>query len=1002
MKKIILYSVIFFFTALIPLQLMAQNRIVQGKVTSAKDNQPLMGQTVKIKGTSQGTQTDVNGAFSISVTSSSILVFSGIGYISVEVPVGNQNNISVRMTEAAGNLNEVVVIGYGTQQRKEVTSAISTVKAADFNKGNITDVAQLLQGKVAGLTIAKAGGDPNGAYAIRLRGLSSVSQNTSPLIVIDGVSGADLNSVDPNDIASVDVLKDGSAAAIYGTRGSAGVILITTKKGVKGKTQVEYNAYTSDENVSRHIPLMDPTQFRATIKSLGFNNDFGANTDWIKAITRPGLSMTHDVSLSGGNDNTTYRASVNYRDIEGVAKTTGFDQLNARIIVTQKALNDKLKLTVIGSQTTRNSNIGWSQAFGEATSYNPTAPIYSSNPAIAQFGGYFQDPNVQQHYNPLAMLEQNSNNVDLQRLNLNLEAEYNPFKNFTLTGRYGYQKSNQLQTIFISKESDVDPRMINGNFGNGINFTGTSGNGIAAQDLHQSYNKLIEGTANYSFKVSSKLSGTALAGYSYQDFTNNGFSVAGGNIITDDLHANNFNDILDFQAGLGSINSFKNYSRLIAFFGRTTFNYDDTYFLTTSLRHEGSNTFGVNNKWGDFPSLGGAVDARKLIDLPVFSNLKFRGSYGITGALPDGPYYALSTLGANGLVVINGNTIQSFGPTQNANPNLKWERKAELNLGLDFSLLNDKLSGSIDYFDRITTDLLYYAPVPVPPNIASNTWVNVGKLTSKGVEVVLNYNAITATNFKWTTGINYATAKVIVNSLSSSQYQIGDLQTFANIGAPALNGQYAVRLKVGDPLGNLYAPVYDGVDANGMIKFKHFDGNPSNIPTEADYKVVGNGLPKFTAGWVNTFTYKNFDLNIFLRGAFGHSLLNSYRAFLEYPSVSGQFNVVDTKYYNPSLSKNQTLEYTSNDIEKADFVKLDNATFGYNFPIKGNSIIKRFRLYVSGQNLFTITGYTGIDPEPRFTDSEATGLAALVSPGIERRATWVTTRTISFGLNLGF
>ena len=466
----------------------AQSRPVTGRVVTGT-NVPLEGVSVRLKGSQTGTATDRAGNYSIGVRGNSpVLVFSYVGFEEQEVTVGDGNVIDVQLAEGVAKLTDIVVVGYGTQRKREVTSAVTSIKQEDFNKGNVNDVAQLLQGKVAGLTISRSGGDPNGNFAIRLRGLSTVGQNSAPLIVVDGVPGSDINSVDPNDIASMDILKDGSAAAIYGTRGSAGVILITTKRGKAGRAQIDYNGYVSSESVDRTIPLMNATEFRETIQKLNSNNDFGGSTDWMDEITRNNaLSHVHNLSLSGGSGQTTYRASVNYRDVEGIAITTGFKQLNARLNVEQKALNDKLKLSLMAGQTTRNSDIGWNRAFREAANYNPTAPVKSDDSAYLQYDGYFQNTSVNEHYNPVAMLRQNSNNIKLQRLNLNVQAEYELIKDLKILARYGYQKEDALNAIFINKFSFIDNRMIN-IFP--INYSGNSSNGIAAQRNARSNNNL--------------------------------------------------------------------------------------------------------------------------------------------------------------------------------------------------------------------------------------------------------------------------------------------------------------------------------------------------------------------------------------------------------------------------------------------------------------------------------------------------------------------------------
>jgi iron complex outermembrane receptor protein len=955
---------------------------VQGRITD-NNNQPLPGVSVIQKGTTNGTSTNANGNFTLTVPNrQSVLVISSVGYPAQEITVGDRTNFDFQLTPIPGQLNEVVVTGYGTQRRKEVTAAITTVSSEQFNKGNISDVAQLLQGKVAGLSISRAGGNPNRGFDIRLRGLSTIGANAQPLVVIDGQVGADLNTVDPNDIASVDVLKDASSAAIYGTRGSAGVIIITTKKGVPNSTSVNYSASATVENGYRFTQHMTAAEFRALITQTNIGTDYGANTDWNKEITRTGVSQAHNLSLSGGSGRTTYNASLNYRNTQGIAIRTGFDQLNGRLNLSQSALNDRLRINLELSSTRRSSDLGFDNAFEYATIYNPTSPVYAKNPGQDLAGGGYFEVSATEYSNPVAVLKQNTNHSELKRNNINASAELQIIKGLKFLARIGQQSTSNFISAYTPSNAFIDRGFYNG-------VTGVGRHGYAYKQDDEGLARLQEDILTYQRNFKS-IDATILAGYSYQDFKNEGYSVGGGNFVTD-LSGQNFATAQDFSNALGSINSYKNGSKLIAFFGRLNLNYNNIAFFTASLRREGSTEFGENHQWGMFPAVSAGVDINRFLDIPSINTLKIRGSYGITGSLPPGPYLSQLTFGPNGRYLINGNFIQTFGPNQNANPDLKWERKAETDIGLDVTLLNNRLTGTFDYYNRRTNDLIFNVTVPAPPALFNRQWSNVGDLKATGFEAALNLTAVKNANFSWNTGINYSRNKVkLVRLDPAAGSYIGE----TNLGSPGQEATQITRTYAGGEVGLFYNALYRGIDQNG--KFLFDDGKGAAVlSTQTTYKtVIGHGLPRFEMGWTNTFNYKKFDLNFFLRGSFGHDIINTQRAFYENPGVAAVYNVVNTKYFNPKLNDAQI--FSSYYVEKGDFVKLDNATLGYNFSVK-NAFIKSLRASLTGYNLFVITGYTGADPEVRYTDN-----GNILAPGIDRRGTWVLTRSFTLGINAGF
>lgn len=959
-------------------------------VVSDEAGAALPGVNVVEKGTTNGTSTDTEGKFTLNVTDeNSVLVFTFIGFETKEIPVGTQTVINVSLLPDTKTLQEVVVVGYGTQKKAEITSAVTSVSADQFNRGNISNVSQLLQGKVAGLSISRPGGDPNGNFSVRLRGLSSIGANTSPLVVVDGQIGADLNTVDPNDIKTIDVLKDGSAAAIYGTRGSAGVIIITTKSGSGAPAStVSYSGLVQIEKAADFTDHMSAGEFRA----LGKGTDYGANTDWFKEITRTAVSHTHNVSLSGSNSSgTSYNASFNYRNAEGVAITTGFNQLNGRLNLTQAALRNRLIFNLNLTNTNRNANLGFSDAFKYAAIYNPTAPVYSTDPLYDLTGGGYYEANFVEYSNPVAVLKQNSRTLDTKRFNFNASAEYEIIDGLKFLVRYAQQNVGLFEEVYLPRTAFFSRSF--------LGLSGFSRGGYSWKRSTESTNRLYENTLSYQKRINN-LSINALVGYSYQDFANKEFLVGGGNFVTD-ASGQDFFTALDFSSGKGVVDSYKNGSKLAAFFGRVNLNYNDIAYLSASLRREGSTQFGVNNRWGMFPAVSAGVNIHSLVEIPTVNSLKLRASYGVTGALPPESYLSQQTLIPEKKFYAGNDTyIPSYKPDKNANPDLKWEKKTEVDLGLDFALLDNRLTGTVDFYQRTTDDLIFKVTVPVPPNLVDKTWRNIGSLQSKGIELTLGYDVIKTGNFTWNTGGNFSTFNVKLIKLDRAL--AGSYVGATNLGTPGQEQTQITRAVEGEKIGLIWGWVYKGVDENG--KYVMEDRVADGKIDDKDQTVIGNGLPKFQYGWTNTVRYKNFDFNFLLRGSVGHDLINTYRAFYENPNVASSYNVVKTKYYNPNVTDGQV--FSSLFVEKASFVKLDNATLGYTVQLPKGGSVRSLRWYLSGSNLFLITNYTGVDPEVSFADvsvdTKGVVTTNVLAPGVDRRENWVFTRSYTLGVNIQF
>jgi len=967
-----LLSICFVFLAL---GLSYGQKKVTGTLTDGGTGDPLIGANIVIKGTLTGTVADFDGNYSIMANPGDILVISYTGYKSEEVTVGTETTYNLSLTP--GELfEEVVVTGYGSQRSKEVTSAVSSVKSEDFNAGNMNSAVQLLQGKVAGLSIYRPGGDPNGDYSVRIRGLSTIGAQVEPLVVIDGVPGGKLSSIDPQDIESMDVLKDGSAAAIYGTRGSSGVILVTTKKGKKGDSHIEYNGYVAMESISKTPDIATAEEFLAAGGA-----DNGSNSDWYDAISRSGFAHAHNLSMTGGTDQTQYRASVNYRNSKGVVLNSGFDQINTSLNITQKGLNDKLTLSTNFIASDRNYELSFPEAFRYATIFNPTSAIFKDD-------GTYNEPGGFDLFNPLALIELNINDGQKFSFLGNISAELEILPGLKIGGQFAKQRSDDFHGEYYPSNS--------------LYRQGMSRSGVALRETNIDQNNLYEATLRYAGS-SGKVTYNLLGGYSYQKFNFSGQGVVAGGFLTDLFTYNNVNSSSEVNKGLAEPFTYQNGYLLEALFGRVNLMYDDSYFFSASVRQEGSDRFGEGNKRGIFPAVSAGVDIASVTGIGTFDALKLRVGYGVTGNLPGNSYLAYSIYSAGSGFYYNGEFVPSYGPITNGNPDLKWENKSETNVGVDFAVANSNVWGTIDYFSRNTEDLILLTPVPVPPNLAPNTWLNSGAFTTSGFELMVNFNLIKSSNFSYTPSLIFATSNTILD-----KYLDGSPTSYrTNIGAPGQNvpaGQGIHKLIEGEPIGQIIAPVVESINSDGSYKFVDTDGDGA-FDFE-DWQIVGNGLPDFEASLNNNFTFGKLDINIFIRGAFGHDLVHMNRVFYEVNPSGKGLNNIHTKYYDENVT---TASYNNTHLEDGTFVKIDNATIAYTFDLESSNAFKSARVYVTGQNLFTFTGYTGVDPEVRLSDTGAVDNGGRLpdftdplAPGIDRRNTYYSTRTFTFGVNFGF
>lgn len=973
----------------------AQRTEITGTVTDASDGAPLPGANILVPGTTIGTTTDTDGQYSLEVPADAdSLMFSFIGYIPQTLPIQGRTEIDVQLSPDVQLLEDVVVVGYGTQEKQQITGSVSSVKAEDFVKGSISNVSELVQGKIAGLTISSTGGgDPNSSPTIRLRGISSFGATQEPLVVIDGIIGGSLENVDPNDVASIDVLKDASAAAIYGTRGSAGVVVITTKNGRRAaagpgseQVSISYNGYATLETVANSTDVLTAEQYRTLAAETGIDApDLGSSTDWFDEIMRNGLNNVHNLALAGSSENTYYRISGNFRNSQGIQENTGFQQINTRLNVTQMALDRKLSLTVNVGVTSRQEDQGFDEAFRYAQTFNPTAPVRVDT--MPTTGGFFEQP-LFDYLNPVAIMETGEREREEQYFTGAIRAEYqfrDLIPNLSASVSYSVENTGTLDRQFFAKTSK---------FG-GSATESAFGIGQASRSTFDGQEELFETTLNY-FTDIDQLSIEALAGYSFNDFSAEGTSAAGGDFVTDAVGFNNLGYAQDFDQGEGSVGSFKNTHRIIGAFGRINLNFDNTYFANVNYRREGSSRFGVNNKWGNFWSAGLGVELTNLFELPL-DRLKLRGSYGVTGL--DAPFsgIAIQQFRPRGNFFANGRFIQSFAPVSNPNPDLKWEEKKEFNIGADFAALDSRLTGTVEYYQKKNEDLLFQIPVPVPPNLFPTTWDNIGTLESGGIEVSLGYDVIQESDLNWNTGVTFAWFDETV----LEDFVSADVQFLSNAGSPGLNSTPLIKVEEGEPIGQIFGKVFAEIGPNGEWLFFDSDGNmlTADQITLDDQRVLGNGLPDYQFGWTNSVRYKNWNLSLFFRGVFGHQLVNTFRLFYETPNQISSYNVLNSAF--DVINLRESPQFSSFQVENGDFVKLQNATLGYNFPLTSDAI-RNLRVYFSVNNAFTITGYDGISPEVRYVDTfenNNPGDDSPLAPGIERRNEWFTARTFSLGIS---
>ena len=964
---------------------MAQSQ--KSGVIKDANGEPLIGVTVLEQGTSNGTVTDVNGRYTLKTTKPNAkLKVSYIGYESQIITPGQ----SVTLSANDATLNEVVVVGYGTMRRKDVTSSITTVNAKDLDKGVYTDPAQMLQGKVAGLVISSSG-DPNGSSSITLRGSSSLREGEAmqPYYVIDGIPGMDISMVAPDDIESIDVLRDATATAIYGSKAANGVIIITTKKGAEGKTNVSYNGYVAFDNALKTLDMASAAELRASGEVV---EDEGANTDWQDEVLRTGVSHNHNLSISGGNKQTKYIASLNYIDHDGVIRGTEMNRVNGRALITTKVLKDRLTLSA-GINAMRGVHKGvpvgqrGESVLDAMNYYSPTNPVRNED------GSWFKSDIGSQNYNPLSMINEDSNEFEWRRMQYIGKASLDIIDGLVLNANYSYNSKQRVYSYYNSSLSQLP-------------YGGTKGK--AHRDTRLGHDQTFETYLNYDLTLAKVHKLSLMAGYSWEERVNNdGFGVSVYNFYNDQLgfknlaYGNFINGMSDVDSGVEEI------VRNISFYGRANYSYDGKYLLQATVRRDGSSVFGANNRWGTFPSVSAAwnIAEESFMKDGIFDQLKLRAGYGVSGnALGFGAYSAYTLFGLNSgsSFTYNGVTYSKIEATQNGNKDLKWETTKMFNVGVDFAFLDSRLSGSIEFYSKKTSDLIWSYDVSTNIYPVGSMNANVGDITNTGIELTINAVPVKTKDFTWQTTVNLAHNKNKVDKLSNKKFSV-DYKDWGdpNIGGISSNGEVE-RIKEGESLGTFWTYEWAGYNEHGQSTYYVHDattgertGEVTTTPEKKDKTKVGCALPKVTYGWNNTLTYKKWALTAFFQGNIGNKIMNATRAHYSNKALlSAGKNVLADALKDKYFTSDNTYYYPSDRyLENGSFFRLSTLSLAYTFD-NLDGWLKSVQVYGTAKNVFTITGYKGLDPDINLGGLE---------PGLDKRETFYPhTRSFILGVKVNF
>lgn len=963
----------------------AQDLKVSGKVTDASNGTPLIGVTVYVKGTAVGTVTDLDGNYFITVPKSALIVFSSVGYKQQEFTVENGSAMNVSLSEETKQLDEVVVIGYGTQKKKDKTGAVANVKATELNTGVLTDPIQGIQGKIAGVMISKKGGDPNGGFSVKIRGQAGLYSGSAPLYIVDGVPVSDITNLASEDIETFDVLKDASSTSIYGARGATGVILITTKKGKSNQSKVEFNSYVSIDNVAKRLDFLSATELRAFVAEhpdIEFV-DGGADTDWQDEVLQTGVSQSHNIAFSGGSESATYRTSLSHSNFLGIVKGTTKTRDLGSISLSQKALNSKLTILAnISGAVEKNKYVnyggsGSTDVLYQAYQHNPTDPVYNPD------GSYYELKRDFGYYNPVAITDYLQNERQAKRLRGNLNASLELLPGLKANLNLGYTRDDEEYFYF-------EPSFT----------TYREGGGYGSRRFENHETKLIETTVSYDKTFQNKHNLSAVAGYSYEENLYDGLKAEGSGATSNYIKSYNLATLIAVNPR--NISSYYKTPKLISFFGRAAYNYDSKYYATVAIRRDGSTKFGDDKKWGIFPSgsIAWSLKGEEFLkDVTFVDQLKLRVGYGVTGNqniedFRSNPFYESIDVTTN---PDTGDPTILYGGATNPNPDLQWEENREVNFGLDFGVLNNRLSGSIEYYRKVTDKILAEYDAESTSNIYPKTWGNAATIENNGIEVMIQAFVVDHKNFSYKTNVTYSSYKQNVVSLSDGKFRYtangtkeGWLQGRGLVG----DQNWTQIVREGESLGTFFMPEFAGISGSGKFLFYTAAGGVTSELKDAERRVVGHALPKFEMGWSNYFTiYQDWDISFAFRAVYGNDVLNVTRLMFGNASLLPVRNVLPEAVDLYNRGAKQEPIVNSSYLEDGSFIRLENITLGYTFNTTKAKYIRSARLYCTSNNLFVLTNYKGTDPEQSYEGR---------SFGLDMYNTYPKTRTFTFGVQLSF
>lgn len=978
--------------------LSASAQTVTGTVLDENDD-PLIGASVRVLGEQVGVATDFDGNFSLPNALGKKLTVTFVGYHSQEFKA-DKSNLTIRMVPDSELLDEVVVIGYGTMQRKDVTGSISTVNAKDLNVGAFTDPGQLLQGKVPGLVVVQ-NSDPNGGVnSMTLRGASTLNGSTSPLYVVDGIPGVNLNLIPPGDIESIDVLRDASATAIYGSKAANGVIIVTTKRGAEGPARVTYQGYVSWEKIANDHKMMTASQLReyAAENDILISNDQGCDTNWAKEVQRTGFATNHNLSISGGSKSTSYNASVNYIKRDGIIKGVGNNLFTARAYVETKTLKDRLTLAMGVNGNVRNEwgvlrNRQGASVYEAMYYYSPLVP--TTNPD----GSWYTDPKISQNYNPLSMINEDRSMATFKRFQVTGKFSLQIIDGLLLNGNFAYETQNYHYRDYYTSRSELNKR-----------------HGESSRNVTDDYSKLMELYANYDKQFNPENKLALMAGYSWEQRKNgDGFGARGYNYYDDSIGWNDLGlaNCWDTDPVWGNLRST---TRMISFYARANYSLKSRYLLQAAVRRDGASTFGANHRWATFPSASVAwrlSEESFIKDSGIFNDLKLRLGWGQSGNASGFDIYTSRFFYSAGTrftyVDADGNehSYKSLNAARNVNNDLKWETTTMLNIGLDFAFFNGRLNGTLEYYNKSTKDMIWDYPVSTVIYPVGWLTANVGKMRNRGVELSINAVPVQTRDWNWSTSLNFSHNANKIVSVSNTEFNAGILNRY-DPNLPGLSqGCFTQRIVEGKPIGAFYLWKWAGYNDKGNSCFYQFDGDGNMLldedgnplttitPGESDRIYMGNAQPKLTMGWNNTVTYRNWDLNMFFTGVFGQKIFNEPRAYFSYVDLIQQGKNVLASIRDEQNPHDGLAHYPSDRyLENGSYFKLSTITLGYTFRNCFDEWLSDVRVYISANNVFTITGYKGRDPE--------INLGGLDPGHDSRNDHFPRSRQILLGVNVNF